>query len=204
MEPITTPEGFVEIYKAFLSSGLLPGAAFQKVVSMGYLRSQGNLRRQIRLLDATGDVSARVEIVGRKQLLSESQKQECAAWIELQNDTNEDIERRDLQKFILDSWDIKTSLATISNLGKELRMSRRVPTCRTQGYSKTREELRAEYYEFLVTMKKQHWFERPMDLITSIDTVYTRKPKQKVMTIAPVGSPQPKSKKKCGYTRTRS
>lgn len=74
-------------------------------------------------------------------------------------------------------------------------------TCQTKttGFKKSNDELKDEYWKFILKMRKERIFCCEPGNIRSIDVTYTKKPQTHVTTFSPQGSSKPKSNYEVDY-----
>lgn len=167
---------YIISYLQFIDVGVKPIDAYLKLRMQGYTRTHRQLNRQIENFRTTGSPFSRVNSAGRKTLLDDAQMEEIRDWIEYKNDVMEPVERKDVQQFIKDTWDIECNTSTAGNILKRLNMTKRVMMTKKSGHTKNKVQLVEEYWDYIRELKRKRTLFVERSKIFSIDTTYTRQP----------------------------
>jgi len=184
---------FVNIYNGLLSGGMKTASAFESLQRMGYDKSQSILNRHKRTVAATGHALVVVKRAGARPKLNDDQIEEMHEWILDQNCQNLPFGLREFQKQTLELCGVQLHMSTCCKVLCALGHSRKLCQTKTPGFKKTNDLLRAEYWAFIVEMKRLNLFAVPTSEIFSIDATYTRRPPMQVTTYSPVGGGKQKS-----------
>lgn len=196
MEELTRLDVLVIAYKGFRDSGMRHGDSYRKLLSMGYTKSERQLRNHLAAVEATGHALYPCAKNNSSFKLNQAQMDETDDWISAQNAENAPFSRRKLQTFIKARFDIEVHPNTVGNILKRLSMSRRACKTKSPGFIFLDAELRVMYWTYILKLRATNSIHRHPSEICSIDTTYTRKPTDKSFTYIRRGSPQPKSKHK--------
>lgn len=184
---------FSNIYLKLKNGGMKTKEAFQSLQNMGYTKTQRCLNYHIQTLNATGHALKTVKRNSKESLLNEDQMKQINSWIKLKNSTNSPFQISDVKKEIYRSLNIVVSIRTAGNIVKRLGHTRKTCQEKTPGYQKTNDELKEEYWNFILKLKKENRFVREPSEICSIDVTYTKKPTINVTTYSPKGGSKQRS-----------
>lgn len=176
---------FLHLYLGFKKGGMKSKTAFQSLRNMGYTKTQLTLERNIKTLNATGHSLKLVKRNSNKTLLNDEQMEQIHSWILSRNLANAPIQLLYVKKEIYDSLHITVSIRTAGNIVKRLGHTRKTCQTKTPGFLKTTSELKEEYWNFILKMKKENRFCRPPSEIRSIDVTYTKRPTINITTFSP-------------------
>jgi hypothetical protein len=162
--------------------------SFRSLKEMGYTGSLRTLQRHIVEFNATNHALKVVKKDHNHPALNNEQIKKVDEWILVKNSENSPIGRNDLQKFILDTFNVSITTRTAGNIFKRLKKTIHTCQTKTSGYIKPNTELKTEYMGFISKMKKENKFYRHPSEIHSIDVTYSKKPPTKITTYSPKGT----------------
>jgi hypothetical protein len=178
---------FAEQYLKLRASGMKPHAAFESIKKMGFLGSRRTMERHASSVLSTGHALSTVKKDGVLPLLNDDQMSEVDAWVLGQNKKNSPIGYAEVKKFIEDTFNIKVCRMTAGNILHRLGHTQKTCKSKTAGFTKTNDQLKQEYMEFITKMKIENRFYRHPSEIHSIDVTYTKKPPTNAITFSPKG-----------------
>jgi len=134
--------------------------AFEIVKNAGYKQTQRTMDRHIVSVMSTGHALSPVEKDGRHASLNDEQMLEVNTWVLGQNSKNSLIGYADVQKFINDKFNIKVCTRTAGKILHGLGHTQKTCMSKTAGFTKTNDQLKQEYMEFITKMKIENRFYR--------------------------------------------
>jgi transposase len=193
MSADSTDTIYVKVYLNLLCVGMTPGEIFSVLQKSGYGKTRMTLHNQIKRLKATDDGEHVCKSVGRKQILNEEEMDKVHMWILDKNENHIPIERKDVKKYIHNTFGLEVTDRTAGNIVHRLELSRKTCQMKTAGFKYSNAELREMYWNFILEMKAKRKFGIPLSQICSIDITHTTRPAGKVTTISSIGG----GKQKC-------
>lgn len=185
---------FSNIYLDLKKGGIKTKMAFQILQKMGYSKTLRTLNYHNKTLIATNHALKTVRRNNKIAALNANQMNQMDNWVKMKNSTNSPFQLADVKKEIYASFAIDITCRTAGNIMK--RLGHTIKTCqvKTSGFQKINDQLKEEYWTFILKMRKENRFARAPKEIRSIDVTYTKKPTIHVKTFSPKGGFKQKSK----------
>lgn len=152
-----------------------------------------SLRRYSSAIEQGTSVFTPDKATGRASKLSAEQKQIGIGFCLHEISERHMVTRQTLKTFFQEKFGVDVTLQTCGNVFKKYCMTRRALKVRTAGYTKTDEELIAEYRQFVVKIRviiRNHVY------VASVDFTYTGHRTERVYGYAPRGTKAPKVDRK--------
>lgn len=187
---------FTRLYLALKKENPKTNLAFRSLQNMGFKKTQRTMDLHIKKFNATGHALNTVKRNSKKSKLNDDQMNQIDQWIKLQNSNNSPIQLLDIKKQIFTLFKVELCKKTVGNIVKRLNHTQKTCQTKTPGFQKTNDELKTEYWNFIIQMRKENKFYRAPKEIRSIDVTYTKKPAINITTFSSKGGSKQRAKYK--------